>query len=231
MSDSPSDVTAMAPQPGPSLGPLGQRHAPAAVTAPWGQRVRDLASSFLPILAMLALALASWWLVTNAPRPIDAPQDQPLRNEPDYTMSGFALERFDADGRLKLRIEGEELRHIPATDRIEIDGVRIRATTPDGRVTLAVARQALAAGDGSEVQLLGGAQVTSVDAQGVPLDLRGEFLHAFLDTERVKSHLPVQVRHGATRLSAAGLLYDHPRQRLELSGPTRTVLPPRAARP
>ncbi len=221
----------LAPPPGTRLGPLRTRSLPARTVAPWGLRVRELLSAFMPILAMLALAFISWWLVKNSPKPIAAPQEQALRSEPDYTMSRFALERFAADGRLKLRIEGDEMRHIPATDRIEIEGVRIRAITPDGRVTLALARQALASGDGSEVQLLGGAEVTSVDAQGVPLELRGDFLHAFLDTGQVKSHLPVQVRHGQTVVSAAGLRYDHPRQRLELDGPTRTVLQPRAAQP
>jgi lipopolysaccharide export system protein LptC len=61
--------------------------------------------------------------------------------------------------------------------------------------------------------------------------MRGEFLHAFLDTEQVKSHLPVQVLHGATRIDAAGLFYDHAQQRLDLTGPTRSVLPPRALKP
>jgi lipopolysaccharide export system protein LptC len=226
-----TEASALQPPAGERLEPLRVRAAPAPVAMPWGQRLRELISSFMPILAMLALALASWWLVKNSPQPIGSQQDRPLRTDPDYTMSRFALERFAADGRLKLRIEGDELRHIPATDRIEIDGVRIRATTADGRVTLASARQALAAGDGSEVQLLGGAQVDTVDAQGVPLEMRGEFLHAFLDTEKVKSHLPVQVRHGGTQINAAGLLYDHARQRLDLTGPTRTVLQPRAVRP
>ncbi len=230
MSDAVSETGALDQPPAPRLGPLRSRSAMAPVAAPLGQRLRELAGAFMPILAMLALALASWWLVKNSPRPIEAPQDKPLRTEPDYTMSRFALERFAADGRLKLRIEGAEMRHIPATDRIEIDGVRIRATAADGRITLAVARQALATGDGSEVQLLGGAEVTSVDAQGQPLDMRGEFLHAFLDLEQVKSHLPVQVRHGQTQMRAAGLFYDHAQQRLDLTGPTRTVLQPRPAR-
>ena len=47
-----------------------------------------------------------------------------MSKDPDYTMTAFSLDRFDAAGALKLRIEGEQLRHYPATDRIEIDGVQ-----------------------------------------------------------------------------------------------------------
>ena len=58
--------------------------------------------------------------------------------------------------------------------------------------------------------------------------MRGEFLQAFLVTERVRSHLPVVVRVGATELRAAGLDYDHALRRLELKGPMRAEMAPRA---
>jgi lipopolysaccharide export system protein LptC len=166
--------------------------------------------------------------VKNSPGPTGPASEQPLRTDPDYTMTGFAIERFDARGELKLRLEGEVMRHLPATDRIEIDDVRIRAISPDGRVTLAQARQAVATGDGSEVQLIGEAVVNSQDASGVPLVMRSEFLHAFLLTERVLSNQPVVVVHGGTEMRASSLVYDHPTQKLDLGGPTRLALPPRA---
>lgn len=204
--------------------------APRPPRMPWPLRVREVLAGWLPLLLMLLLALATWWLVENSPRPPGPVVERPVSPDPDYTMTRFALERFDAQGRLKLRIEGAEMRHYPADDRFEVDAAQIRAVAPDGRVTLAQARRAVGSGDGSELQLLGGAQVTSTDARGQRLVMRGEFLHAFLVTEQVKSHLPVQVTLGGSELRAAGLEYDHPAQRLELKGPMRVVLPPRAGR-
>lgn len=213
---------ATAPLPAPALAQRQpQREA-------WHRRLMGAMVSFLPLLLMLLLALGTWWLVKNSPGPAGPAAEPTLRTEPDYTMSEFAIERFDARGELKLRMEGSFLRHLPATDRIEIDGVRIRAISPDGRVTLAQARQAVANGDGSEVQLIGEATVTSQDTAGVPLVMRGEFLHAFLVTERVLSNQPVVVRHGNSEIRAGGLTYDHPTQKLDLVGPSRLSLPPRA---
>jgi lipopolysaccharide export system protein LptC len=212
-----------------SLGPAAGR--PPRPRLPWHLRLREAISAYLPLLLMLLLALFSWWLVKNAPRTEAAPEARAPAGEPDYTMTQFALERFDATGRLKLRIEGERLRHFPDSDRIEIERARIRAFAPDGRETLATAERALGKGDGSELQLLGGAEVTAQDRAGAPLVMRGEFLHAFFVTEQVKSHLPVLVRQAGSELRAAGLDYDHAAQRLALKGPLRAQLTPKVTRP
>lgn len=208
-----------------SIGP-----APGRVRAPrpWPLRLRDALSTYLPLLLMGLLALATWWLVKQSPPAPAGDGERPPSTAPDYTMTDFSLDHFDAAGRLAMRIEGERLRHYPATDRIEIDGPRIRAIAPDGRETLAHAERALAAGDGSEVQLLGGAEVRSTDRRGAPLLMQGEFLHALLVLEQVRSHLPVLVRASGSELHAAGLDYDHAAGRLELKGPLRATLPPRA---
>jgi lipopolysaccharide export system protein LptC len=216
-----------------SLGAARESLAPRSaqrVAMPWHLRVREALSAYLPLLLMTLLALATWWLVKNSPRPPDTAPARVLSNEPDYTMEQFAVERFDARGQLKLRIEGARMQHFPATDRIEVDGAQIRAIAADGRVTLAHAQRAVGNGDGSEVQLLGGAEVTSTDAQGAPLVMRGEFLHAFFITQRIKSHLPVVVQSAGSELRATGLDYDHAARRLDLQGPMRAVLPARAKR-
>ncbi len=210
---------------GPVVAPAGEERRRAM---PWHLRLRETLSAYLPILLMAALALATWWLVKNSPKPPGEVAPRAVSAEPDYTMSGFALERFAPDGRLMLRIEGAQMRHYPATDRIEIDGAQIQAWSPAGRLTRASAARAVGTGDGSELQLLGGAEVVGEDAAGVPLLIRSEFLHAFFIDERVESDRPVLVRHGATELRAAGLLYAHASQRLELKGPLKVTLTPRA---
>lgn len=184
-------------------------------------------SAYLPLALMAALALATWWLLKNSPVPAAPVEKRPVSPDPDYTMTEFSLERFDGSGRQRLRIDGDRLRHFPATDHTEIDVARIRAIAADGRVTLAHAQRALANGDGSEVQLMGGAQITTQDAAGTPMIMRSEFLHFFVVLERVSSNQTVQLQSAGTEVTAAGLLYDHPTQKLELQGPLRAALSPR----
>jgi lipopolysaccharide export system protein LptC len=211
------------------LEPLGPR--PPRPPMPWPQRVREMLSTYLPLLLMLVLALGTWWLVKNTPTAEPEPVAGPPRKEPDYTMQRFVVERFDKDGRLTLRMQGDELRHFTDSDTIEIDRARVRAVSPDGRVTLAQAQRALANGDGTELQLIGDARVDSVANEGETIEFRGEFLHAFLATERLRSHLPVQVRRGSSEFTAAGMDYDHLSGQLQLQGRMRAVLMPKAAAP
>lgn len=209
------------------LAPPAERRQPM----PWGLRLRNLLSSYLPLLLMAALAASTWWLVKRTPSP-DAPAGPSApRHEPDYTMHRFSITRFDAEGRFAVRIDGDVLRHYPGTDHFEIDGVRIHARAPDGRATDASARRALANSDGSEVQLIGGAQVISQVEGGDRLQIDGEFLHAFLRFERLRSHLPVQVRRGGDETRAAGLDYDHLTRQLVLQGPVRSTFRPGARSP
>ena len=211
---------------------IGSEASPAGATArppvPWSVRLREALSTYLPLLLMGALALATWWLVKHTPLAAVPTEPRPPRTEPDYTMREFALERFEADGRLVLRIEGAWLHHFPDTDRVEIQQPRVRAIAADGREMRARAERALANGDGSEVQLLGGAEVVGTGADGQRLTMRSEFLHAFLVTERVRTHLPVALRYGRNELNGAGLEYDNATGRLEVQGPMRALLAPLA---
>ncbi|MGZ8259099.1 MAG: LPS export ABC transporter periplasmic protein LptC [Caldimonas sp.] len=199
--------------------------------APWPLRLLDLASAYLPLLMMAALAAGTWWLVRNAPSVEPARAEIAPRHEPDYEMTRFVVQRFARDGSLKTQIEGEQMRHYPDDDTLEVDQARIRAVGSDGVVTLAVAKKAIANGDGSEVQLLGDAQVTRpAHGKEQAIEFRSEFLHAFRNVERVRSHLPVVVTQGESVVRAEGMEYDNLARVVELKGPTRaTFVSPRRA--
>jgi lipopolysaccharide export system protein LptC len=192
----------------------------------WPVRVRQALSAYLPLVLMLLLALSTWWLVKNSPQPQEPGGPVTLRHVPDYTMQRFAVQRFTREGAQRALLEGEQLRHYPDTDTLEIDDVRIRSVAPDGRVTTATARRAVSNGDGSEVQLLGGARVVSALEGEPPIEFEGEFLHAFLDAERVRSHLPVTVRQAGSELRAQGLDYDNLSRTVRLGGRVQARLLP-----
>lgn len=193
----------------------------------WPLRAFEAASAYLPLLLMAALALGTWWLVKNTPV-FDADRaTAPLRHEPDYTMTQFLVQRFGANGAMRVQIEGDLMRHYPDTDTFEIDNPRIRAIGDDGRLTVATARRALSNRDGSEVQLTGGAHVVrAATATEAAIEFRGEFLHYFRYSEQVRSHLPIVVTQGSSEIRADALAYDHLAGVLDLKGHVRAVLSP-----
>jgi lipopolysaccharide export system protein LptC len=159
----------------------------------------DRVSMYLPIILMGFFAMGTWWLV-----------------------------------RSTSEVFGAEARHYPDNDTLELDNVRIRSFNRDGMPTVATATRALSTADGSEVRLLGNALVVREAARrpsGTPaprLEFRGEFLHAFVKDEKVRSHLPVQLLRDNDRFSADSVDYDHRTQTIELRGRVRGVIQPRA---
>ena len=197
----------------------------------------DQLSLYLPVMLMGLLALGTWWLVRNAPAPLLPTTERAPTHQPDYVMKGFAVKSFDGTGRLQSEVKGAVGRHYPDTDTLEIDQVHMRSTTPQGRVTVATANRALSNADGSEVQLFGNAIVTREPLPAKPgavaqprMEFRGEFLHAFTNTERVRSDQPVTLTRGNDRFTADSMDYDNLDQVLQLRGRVRGMILPGTTR-
>jgi lipopolysaccharide export system protein LptC len=196
------------------------------------RRTWDRASLYLPVVLMGFLALATLWLVRNAPTPLAPAQEKVLRHDPDYYMKDFSVKTFDGTGRLQSEVQGDVAHHFPDTDTLEIDKARLRSVSPDGRITTATANRALSNADGSEVQLFGNAIVTrqamrTADGKTLPrMEFQGEFLHAWTTNERVRSHLPVTLIRGNDRFTADSMEYDNLDQLLQLQGRVRGIFMP-----
>ena len=198
--------------------------------------VWDRFALYLPIVLMGFLSLGTYWLVQSTPVPGEPAAEQAVRHEPDYFMKNFSVRTFLESGRLKSEVFGVAARHYPDTDTLEIDTVRIRSFDEQGRLTTATASRAVTDGEGSEVQLFGKALVvrealTDKSGKLTPrMEFRGEYLHAYLDTERLTSDRPVEIRRGPDVFKADMLDFDNVHQILALRGRVRGVLMPAAAR-
>ena len=192
----------------------------------------DRVTIYLPIILTAALALGTYWLVRNAPRLLEPTAQEAPTHEPDYFMRGFVIKNFLPSGELRSELAGKEGRHYPDNDTLEVDQVRMRSVSPAGLVTHATADRGLSNGDGSEIQLFGNAVVVrdaAVGPNGRPLprlEFRGDFLHAFLDTERVTSNKPVTLTRGTDTFTANTLDYDNLSGVANLQGRVRGVLIP-----
>jgi lipopolysaccharide export system protein LptC len=143
------------------------------------------------------------------------------------------VKNFDAQGVLVSELTGRKARHLPVTDVLEIDQARMRSMR-SARVTTGQSNRAYSNGDGSEVQLVGDAVVVreaGKDAQGRALarvEFRGEFLHAFLRTEELKSHKPVTVMRDADQFSGDSMIFNKIDSVVQLDGRVRVRLDSRA---
>jgi lipopolysaccharide export system protein LptC len=189
---------------------------------------------YLPMALMGLLALGSWWLARltpSAPSVIAAPVQ---RQEPDYFLTNFSVQSFDAQGQLISEMMGKKATHFPGKEVLEIDQARFRSSRL-GLTTTGQSDRAFSNEDGSEVQLLGNAVVvreTGKNPQGqsvARVEFRGEFLHVFARMEELKSHKPVVVVHGTDQFSGDTLRYSKRDGIVELTGRVRVRLDSRAS--
>jgi lipopolysaccharide export system protein LptC len=208
----------------------------------WGQAWRgmrrgwDRLAVYLPAVLMGIVALGTYLLARNTPVFLPAAEERVATHEPDYFLRDFTVRSFDVNGRLKSEVSGKEGRHYPDTDTLEIDEPRMRAYNERGQITVATARRALSNGDGSEVQLFGDAVVTrqpglGANGQRLPrLEVRGEFLHFFVNTEQLRSNRPVVLEREGDRFTGDSMDYTNLDLQLQLSGRVRGTIAPREKR-
>lgn len=201
------------------------------------QRLWEAASLYLPVLLMGVLALGSWWLVRQAPRPGYVAPAALAPDEPDYTLHDFALRQFDATGRITGEITGDMARHYPATGTLVVEAVRTRSIGLDGSVTTSSARQGISNEDGSELRLHGDALVRRIPGPGTggsgtksgpapELVLLGQSLHAWQESGQLRSNQPVMLTRESESFTADSLHYDSRQQVLVLQGRVRGVIQP-----
>jgi lipopolysaccharide export system protein LptC len=187
---------------------------------------------YLPLACMGVLALGSYWMVRSTASNTEVAAAQTQRQGPDYFMEGFAVRTFDSKGRIRSEVMGNKAQHFPGAQWLEIDAIKIRSFDDKGRLTTASALRGLTNEDGSEVQLLGSAVIIrdgdtpNQRTVNPRLEYRGEFLHAFLDTERIRSHKPVELFRGKDRFTADTLEFDNLTQVITLQGRVRGTLVP-----
>lgn len=211
----------------------------ALLYQPWRRVLRawDQVSIYLPLALMGALALGTYWLARNAPVFANSETTKTVKNDVDYFMRKFTIKSFDEQGTMRSEIYGVEGRHQAASDTLEVDQPRIRSFGLDGRLTTSTGQRALSNGDGSEVQLMGDALVVreairGADGKVLPrMQFSGEFLHAFVNEERVKSHKPVVLTRGGDQFTGDTFAYDNVTGIAVLKGRVKGVLVPTAGNP
>ena len=193
----------------------------------------DRTAVYLPVLTMGLLALGSYWILRSAPMPQEPAQARPAAHEPDYFMRGFSVRSHGADGQLRSKLSGTQVRHYPDNDKIEIDQAHLLAFGKGGALTLAQAKRLSTDGIQSEYLLEGEVSVersgsTGTDGRARPaMRFAGEQLRVYDGNQRIASDLPVELTQGGNRATAETLRYDASTQVAELQGRVRAQFPPR----
>ena len=191
------------------------------------RRLVDKFLAYVPVVLMGVLAMLSYWLVKNTPD-IETSKTRVLqKHEIDYELNLFSVKSYRRDGQLQSLILGERARHYADTETLEIEMPQLQVLDLNHNKTTATSTQAISNADGSELQMIGSAVL--IKTQKVELnipkrevfELRSEYLNFQMDKDVVRSHMPVQIKKGASTFNALSMDYDNLNQTLNLKGKVR----------
>lgn len=190
----------------------------------------DRLSLYLPVMLMGVMALGTYWLVHSTPESEVKPAQKVTSQEPDYFMRDFAVKTFYPSGALKSEVRGALAHHYPDSDALEIEQVQMRSFDEQGQLTTARANRARVNADGSQVHLIGQAEVVRAATTGqqarAEVRMSGEQLLAFPQARRVTSEQAVVLQRGSDRIRANRLDFDDAAGVAQLQGQVRGVLMP-----
>ena len=185
---------------------------------PAARRVRRL-TIYLPIILMGAAGpghLLAGAQHAGAARRRDG-RGSPRRTSPTTSCAASRSRRFDAERRAaRARSSAPRRATFPTPTRPRSTSrasARFNARRADRRVATADRGTQQRRRHRGAADRRCGRDARGRDAARRParprLEFRGEFLHAFLDTERVKSHKPVTLTRGDDRFTADSLDFDN----------------------
>jgi lipopolysaccharide export system protein LptC len=191
----------------------------------------DLLAAYFPMLFMALLAAGTYALLQATPEPEEPRVERPLSSEPDFFMREFSVRSFAPDGQLRTELFGQEGRHRPDTDAIEIDQARVRSIDENGAVTNATASQLTSNSQSNQFDLIGNAVVlrNGVDAKGkatAPVRFESDFLRIFTEPSRLFSDQQVLIVRGNDRIASKGLDYSGEKEQVVFEGRVRVELIP-----
>jgi lipopolysaccharide export system protein LptC len=191
------------------------------------QSLRETLMAYLPLLMLSLLFLFSVWLVRSvAPLQNTPPTAQPLHTA-DYDFQNFHLKTYEMNGQLKSSMHGEFAQHFQDSLATEVKTPFVLIYSKN-RVISAQAKKAIVNEDGSQVQLMGSVLLKRDDARQAKDDMQisGEFLHFFANTDTLQTHLPVNIVRGQNRFKADQLHADNINQIYDLQGRVHATLVP-----
>ena len=196
-------------------------------------KILERLTLYLPTILMGLMALGTYWLVRSTPSFSEPAQQEVVSQDPDFVLEKFSIKTFDKTGQLRSELFGDVARHFPDRDTVEVDRVKILNFNMAGHVTTATASKAITNSDASEVELIGNAVVvrearTDESGEVIPtMSYRSDYLHAYMDEERITSNKPVELLRGQDRFTADSMNYSNSQQVLSLQGRVRGTLMPK----
>jgi lipopolysaccharide export system protein LptC len=159
---------------------------------------------------VLALALASFWVVEVMRRSADDFVERPPRVEPDFYVDQFSYVRMSRTGEAQYHLSGARLTHNPQDDSYDIQLPVVRSVRNAEEPMVARSQRAWVNSDSSEIHMFEDVHMERpATADRERFQLRSEHMLVLPDDDAMKTDVPVTITLGKSHLSGTGMLANN----------------------
>lgn len=174
-----------------------------------------------PALLLLAfgslLAAVSFWALEVALRGGDEARPTTARTDPDYFVEDFSYTRLAPNGKAQYLITGRKLVHYPADDSSVIERPTVRSFSAKSSPMTLRAQRATITKQQRELHLYDEVRLERPQTRASDsLVVESDYMLALPDSDLVKTHRPVVIHVGESRLAGTGMVADNAKRQLTL---------------
>jgi lipopolysaccharide export system protein LptC len=167
------------------------------------------ASSLFPLLLMLALAAASFWLERTVQAP-ERDNSGKTRHDPDFFAESFGINKIDPAGKPDYVLSAERMLHYPDDDSTEVVAPRLEQRHDNASPVVIHADRGIIAKSGAEAIFRGNVVVVREAGWGKSeLRMQTEYLQVIPDSNLARTDQPVIITEDKSRLSGVGMEFNN----------------------
>jgi lipopolysaccharide export system protein LptC len=182
--------------------------------------------SWLPLLPLLLLLAASYWLSLQVQSP-ESGANKNLRHDPDYIIDNFTATTLDEQGKIRFVMSAKKMWHYPDDDTTHLETPRLESLTAEHPPMRMSAKKGEISRKGDEFFLRDEViMVRPAYANKSEVTFNTNYLHVIPNKDIVKTDQPVAMADANTTLNAIGMELDNKARTITFLSRVKTVYEP-----
>ena len=186
----------------------------------------DRLRSWLPLLPLLLLLGAAYWLNLQVQPPVSEANPN-LRHDPDYVIDNFTATTLDQHGKIRFIMSAKKMWHYPDDDTTHLEIPRLESFAAERPPMRMSALNGEISRKGDEIFLRNDVTIVRpAYANQSELTFNTNYLHVVPDKDMVDTDQPVTMVDARTKLNAVGMELDNKANTIKFLSRVKTVYEP-----
>lgn len=188
--------------------------------------MRRRLGSWLPLLPLLLLLAATYWLNLQVQSP-DSAATKGLRHDPDYMIDNFTATTLDGQGKIRFVMSAKKMLHYPDDDTTHLEAPRLASLTAEYPPVRMSALNGEISRKGDDIFLRNDVIIVRPEyANRSEMTFSTNYLHVLPNKDMVITDQPVTMIDARTRLNAVGMELDNKSRTIKFLSQVKTTYVP-----